>query len=88
MIRFTLTGGIAETQGRTLVGFGLSRANVDRMIVGEPIVLRGATVGMPDRDFVLFFLEHENQVEDALAKLGLALPEDPDAIRIDPEVGG
>jgi hypothetical protein len=50
MIRFKAT-----RDGKPQIGLGVSRENVRRLTNGEPILVRGESVGMPELDSILIF---------------------------------
>jgi hypothetical protein len=76
MVKFTATTGDA----RKVIGFGLSRANIEKLIAGRPIVVVGEVIGEAHREFMIFFGETEAAMRDMMADF--ITPEtitDPDA---------
>jgi ASC-1-like (ASCH) protein len=59
MIRFTKTG----TNGRLLVGFGLSAENIKRLKKGDHILFDGETMNIKDTDFFIFSGDTEEEME-------------------------
>ena len=64
MIRFV---GV-EKDGRKVIGFRLSRKNVDRLTVGDSIVVNLSDGLAVDADILIFFGETEEVMEDQLSK--------------------
>jgi hypothetical protein len=71
MVKFTAT----TTDARKVIGLGLSRENVRRLIAGEPIVFPGEAIGEAHRDFLIFFGETEAQLREQFREGGLLGPE-------------
>jgi hypothetical protein len=65
MIKF-----VADSKdGKKLVGIGLSRENLNRLVEGKPIYFSGAEVLLPKSEFMIFFGETEAAMEAELKKL-------------------
>lgn len=62
--------GSRDTGGRVL-GFGLARANVERLQAGEPITARLDEMGLPGVSVVIWFGETEAAMEAELRGAGL-----------------
>lgn len=60
MIKFTAKIG----DDRTVLGIGLSHANLARLKAGEPIKFKGEPVGMPDYDILIF----SGRTEESMTK--------------------
>ena len=58
--------------GDTII-LGLSRLNVDMLVLGKPIEFDGAQVDLPGKKFVIFFGENELAMAESL---GVALTPD------------
>jgi hypothetical protein len=66
MVKFSATGD----DGKTLLGFGLSRGNIERLVAGQPIRVRGKDIHRPDLEVMIFFGETEADMEQELRNLG------------------
>lgn len=44
----------ATVDGRTLLGFGLSRGNLQKLLQGHPVHVNMEEMGMPGLDFMIF----------------------------------
>lgn len=60
MIRFKAT-----RNGKPSIGLGISRENVRRLQKGQPILVTGESVGMPELDSILIFF---GESEKAMAR--------------------
>ena len=60
---------IAGDEKRTLIGFGLSAGNVDKLKKDQPIVVHLEEMGLPWRaTIVIFFGKDEATMKDSLAQ--------------------
>jgi hypothetical protein len=64
MVKFT-----AKYGDRTLIGFGISDANVAKLREGKPIHIHGEEVGVPNQDFLILWGETEESMREELAAL-------------------
>ena len=84
MVKFTVHG-----DGRTLIGLGLSRGNIQRLQQGQPILLKLEDVGItadPPIDVLIVFGENEASIiHDVDRRLGLEIGPDT-IVRIDPKL--
>lgn len=65
MIRFTFT----DREGRTHLGLGIARENVNRLIAGMPIDVNLADIGVTINGGVMvYFGETERELTDAIAE--------------------
>jgi len=77
----------AAHQGeRKIVGFGLTRDNVNRLIDGKPIHAWLEEMGLPKTDLLIFFGETEQAMAEELKKLGVITEET--ILHVDPKLGG
>ena len=67
MIKFRVRG----ENGRSLLGFGLSRVNIDRLTAGEPIHAPLEEIHLPGTDLVIFFGETEEMIGEEMRQAGL-----------------
>lgn len=66
MIKFRATGN-----GRELIGFGLTKKNVEKLKAGRPVVVRLRDLGIPhDIDITLFYGEDERALYTLLDEAG------------------
>ncbi len=68
MVKFTVAG----KNGKVLVGLGLSRANVERLQGGQPIIVRFGDLGLPGLgavEIAIFAGEDEASIRRDLAEL-------------------
>jgi hypothetical protein len=63
MVKFTAT----TRDVRKLIGFGLSRANIEKLMAGRPILIVGEVIGEAHREFLIFFGETEAAMRDMMA---------------------
>lgn len=68
MIKFT-----ASKDGRRILGFGISRGNIQRLIAGDPIHLWLEEMGLPKTDLLIFFGETEEQIIKDLLAAGIEI---------------
>lgn len=61
--------------GRMLIGLGLSRENINRLTAGQPILVRGESVGVPSMDITIMFGETEALLAREIETAGLIGPE-------------
>ena len=61
MIKFVCT----QKNGRKIVGFGLSKGNVDKLKAGQPIYVLGEPLGFPE-DFTIIYGETEDDMANEL----------------------
>lgn len=81
MIRFLAT----NEDGGTVIGLGLSRANVDRLVDGEPIQVDAASVNAPFRGQIfIFFGETEEAMAEELQRGGAIGPQTE--VHVDPRL--
>ena len=66
MIKFTAD----LPNGRTLLGFGLSRGNFERLRQGHPIRVNLEEMGIPDMDFMIFGDGQQSEAELAAEFMG------------------
>lgn len=64
MIKFT---GKSKTN-RTIIGFGLSDMNLQKLKQGKPIYFYGEEVGVPGTDFTILYGKTEKDLENMLKK--------------------
>ena len=73
-------------EDRRILGFGLSRGNIDRLTAGQPIHLWLDEMGVAKTDLLIFFGETEEKMAKELAKQGFITQEDIDKAHIDPKL--
>jgi hypothetical protein len=61
--------------GRMLIGLGLSRENINRLTAGQPIIVRGETLGVPHMDITIMFGETEALLAQEIKTAGLIGPD-------------
>lgn len=81
MIKFAANKG-----NRRILGFGLSRANIEKLTAGQPIHVWLDEMGLEKTDLFIFFGETEEQMQKDLLEAGCELPTDPGKIHIDPKL--
>lgn len=59
--------------GREVVGLGIEAGNVERLMNGEPILVKGETVGIPFDIFIHYGATSDALVSD-LEEAGIRLP--------------
>ncbi len=64
MIKFT---GKSKAN-RTIIGFGLSDMNLQKLKQGQPIYFFGEEVGVPGTDFTILYGKTEKDLESMLKK--------------------
>jgi hypothetical protein len=77
---------LAKDDGVTILHFGLSRANINRLIAGDPILIRAEDMD-PDLKGVkigIFFGETEAEMQAMLRREGLIGPETK--VTVDPRL--
>ncbi len=62
MIKFTA----ASKTGITLVGLGITKANVDQLKLGRPIVVKGNSMGIKNQDIMIFYGETLESLQEQL----------------------
>jgi hypothetical protein len=68
----------ATIHGRSAIFLGLTRENVQRLEAGDPILVDGRTVAVPEVDVVIFFGETTGDLIRTLKReTGLQIPEVP-----------
>lgn len=65
MIKFT-AGGLGDS---LLLGFGLSRGNINQLVKGHPIKADLKELGLENTTILIFFGETEEQMQKDLAKM-------------------
>lgn len=71
MLKFTATKG----DGGKIVGLGLTRANIERMMAGQPVLVHARDLNLPyDLDITLIFGEDEAAIEKMLRDGGMIGP--------------
>lgn len=56
--------------GKTLIGFGLSKENIKRLLLGQPIYFEGSEVGSDHNRYLIFAGENETEMLSELRKQG------------------
>jgi hypothetical protein len=64
MIRFKAHAG-----DKTLIGLGLTRVNIERLMAGEPIHVKGETVDNPGQDILIIFGEDIDSLTKQLSPM-------------------
>ena len=67
MIKFAAQG----KDGTTLVGFGLSEQNVEKLKAGQPIHVEGSQVGLEKVQVLIFYGKTEKEMYDNLKSEGI-----------------
>lgn len=63
---------MGKKNGKPFIGLGLSRANIERMMQGFPILVKGEELGKPEfGEITIFFGETEKGIVDDLVKTGM-----------------
>lgn len=70
MIKFLASRGRVQ-----ILGLGISRANVERLIAGDPIRVIGSEMHLQDLEILLFFGEDERELTRMLKEWGAIGPE-------------
>lgn len=70
MIKFKATG----KEGREVIGLGFSAGNLDRLLAGDPVLIRGEDWNTPF-DILIFAAATEQALTDELTKHGVVGPE-------------
>jgi hypothetical protein len=68
MIKFAAT-----KNGRTLMGLGLARRNIELLMAGKPILVDGEKLNLPF-DVMILYGETEMTIVDELKAVGVELP--------------
>jgi hypothetical protein len=66
MVKFRANQIQAPGEAPKLLGLGISRKNVERLEQGKPIIVRGAEVGFPELDILIFFKETDAELAKAV----------------------
>lgn len=66
MVKFTCT----DKSGKLLVGFGITKKNVEELKKGRPIHIDGQAIGMPNQNFFIFYGNDEESIYDEIQKVG------------------
>lgn len=72
MLKFTTK----TPSGRTLVAFGLSNENVERLKTGDPVLVQGEALGLKGTDVMIFFGTTEKQMRADLLKNGIKIEQE------------
>lgn len=67
MIKFTApikTGG-------TLLGLGLSKKNIEKLMQGLPIKINGSDINLPNIEVFIMYGETEQKMHEDMVKMGL-----------------
>jgi hypothetical protein len=67
MIQMVLDG----RDGVPVVMLGLTRENIDRLLTGQPVFIRGAALGVPTVNIAITAGEDEKAILDALRDAGM-----------------
>jgi len=62
-----------SSKGRTVVGFGISRENWNRMLAGDPIHIHGEEIGLPKIEFLIVGGETEQSIYDDMKRGGVEI---------------
>jgi len=62
MLKFASTG----SNGKTIVGFGVSRGNVERLEQGKPMLVHLDEMGLAPYDILIFYGEDEAALHEAV----------------------
>lgn len=69
MIRYTATA----PNGRRVIGLGLEAGNVERLMNGEPIFIKGESLGIPF-DILIDYAATKNAMLERMRESGVVLP--------------
>lgn len=73
MIRYTAT----DKDGRRVIGLGLEAGNIERLMDGQPILVKGASISIPF-DIIIDYAPTKAAMIEKLRAAGIVLPPEKD----------